>query len=181
MMELFKCSDRMKLLLPLKIVDRLRRELPGRSREIGGVLVGEHVTQETFSVVDLSVQLSGGTAAHFVRDPVQAKTYLAEFFERTGHNYQRFNYIGEWHSHPRFVPLPSGEDCTTMIELVHDPEVGVNFAVLIIARHRLFGGIQLSATLFRQGGASEDAQVELEGAETSERRTFVQRLLQLFR
>jgi proteasome lid subunit RPN8/RPN11 len=171
----------MKLLLPLKIVERLRRELRGRIREIGGVLVGEHVTQETFSIADLSVQLSGGTAAHFVRDPVQAKAFLAAFFERTGHDYQRFNYIGEWHSHPRFTPLPSGEDCTTMLDLIHDPDVGVNFAVLIIARHRLFSGIELSATVFRRGAGAEAAQVEVEGAGTSERCTLVQRLLRLFR
>jgi [CysO sulfur-carrier protein]-S-L-cysteine hydrolase len=171
----------MKLLLPVQIIERLRRELRGRAREIGGVLVGEHVTDETFRIVDLSVQLSGGTAAHFVRDPVQAKAFLAEFFQQTGHDYERFNYIGEWHSHPRFIPLPSGEDCTTMLELVHDAEVGVNFAVLIIARHRLFGGMQLSATLFRQGGSWEHAQVEVEGTERTVRLSFTQRVLQLFR
>ena len=142
----------MKLLLPLKIVERLRHELRGRMREIGGVLVGEHVADETFRIVDISVQLSGGTAAHFVRDPVQAKAFLDKFFlsHRTTPT-SSFNDIGEWHSHPRFVPLPSGEDCTTMLELVHDPAVGVNFAVLIIARHRLLGGMQLSATMFRRG------------------------------
>jgi [CysO sulfur-carrier protein]-S-L-cysteine hydrolase len=99
-------------------------------------LVGEHVADETFRIVDLSVQLSGGTAAHFVRDPGKAKAFLDEFFQRTGHDYLRLNYIGEWHSHPRFMPVSSGEDCTTMLELVHDPVVGVNFAVLIIARFR---------------------------------------------
>lgn len=171
----------MKLLLPSKIVERLGRELRGRMREIGGVMVGEHVANDTFRIVDLSVQLSGGTAAHFVRDPDKAKAFLDEFFQRTGHDYQRFNYIGEWHSHPRFVPVPSGEDCSTMLELVHDPDVGVNFAVLIIARQRLFGGMELSATLFRRGGFSENAQVEVEGAATVERLTFVQRVLRLFR
>lgn len=171
----------MKLLLPLKIVERLRHEIRGRMREIGGVLVGEHVADETFRIVDISVQLSGGTAAHFVRDPVQAKAFLDKFFLRTDHAYQRFNYIGEWHSHPRFVPLPSGEDCTTMLELVHDPAVGVNFAVLIIARHRLLGGMQLSATMFRRGYDPESVQVEIEGADAPARLTILKWLLQFFR
>jgi [CysO sulfur-carrier protein]-S-L-cysteine hydrolase len=171
----------MKLLLPLKIVERLRRELRGRMREIGGVLVGEHVADETFRVVDISVQLSGGTAAHFVRDPVEAKVFLDEFFRRTGQDYQRFNYIGEWHSHPRFMPLPSGEDCTTMLELVHDPAVGVYFAVLIIVRHRLFAGMQLSATMFRRGYAPESAQVEIEGADAPARLTILKWVLEFFR
>ena len=85
----------MKLLLPQAIIDRLRRELHGRDREIGGVLVGEHVSEDIFRVVDLSVQISGGTGAHFVRDPELAKAFLEEFFTHTGHDYQRLNYIGE--------------------------------------------------------------------------------------
>ena len=42
------------------------------------------------------------------------KAFLDEFFQRTGHDYQRFNYIGEWHFAPPLRALPSGEDCTTM-------------------------------------------------------------------
>jgi integrative and conjugative element protein (TIGR02256 family) len=170
----------MKLLLPLPIIERLKRELRGRSREIGGVLVGEHVENETFRIVDISVQLSGGTAAHFVRDPVLHKAFLDDFFRRTGQDYQRFNYIGEWHSHPMFTPLPSGEDFTTMLELIRDPAVGVNFAVLIIARLGLWSGMQLSATIFRNGYAPEPAEVAIEGDDTVTRLTILQRILRFF-
>jgi proteasome lid subunit RPN8/RPN11 len=168
----------MKLLVPSAIIDRLRRELRGRDREIGGVLVGEHVSGDIFRVVDMSVQISGGTASHFVRDPELAKEFLEEFFTRAGHDYQRLNYIGEWHSHPGFVPIASGEDCTTMLELIHDPAVGVNFAVLIIARLRLMG-IQLSATLFRQRCQPELVEVVIEGIETKV--SLMQRVLRIFR
>jgi [CysO sulfur-carrier protein]-S-L-cysteine hydrolase len=169
----------MKLLLPPAIINRLRRELRGRDREIGGVLVGEHVSDDTFRVVDLSVQISGGAAAHFVRDSALAKAFLDEFFTRTGRDYQRFNYIGEWHSHPRFVPIPSGEDCTTMLELIDDPAVGINFAVLVIARLRLMAGIQLSATLFRQGLQPEPVEVAVESRAAPV--TVVQHILRLIR
>ena len=170
----------MKLLLPQKIVERLGQELRGRSREIGGVLVGEHVEGETFRIVDISVQLSGGTAAHFVRDPAQHKAFLDDFFRRTGNNYERFNYIGEWHSHPRFTPLPSGEDFTTMSELIRDPDVGVNFAVLIIARLGFWSRMQLSATTFRRGVSPEMADVEIEETGAPARITIFQRILDFF-
>lgn len=170
----------MKLLLPLTIVERLKRELRGRSREIGGILVGEHVEHETFRIVDISVQLSGGTAAHFVRDPVLHKAFLDDFFQRTGRDYLRFNYIGEWHSHPTFTALPSGEDFTTMLELICDPAVGVNFAVLIIARLGLWSGMQLSATIFRTGYAPEPAGVAIEEDDTIMRLTILQKILRLF-
>ena len=171
----------MKLLLPLKIVECLKRELRGRMREIGGVLVGEHIEGETFRIVDISVQLSGGTAVHFVRDPVKHKAFLDDFFRRTGHDYQRFNYIGEWHSHPRFMPLPSGEDFTTMLELIQDTAVGVNFAVLIIARLRFWSGVQLSATMFRRGCTPEAVEVEIEGTPAPTPLAFLQRVQQFFR
>jgi proteasome lid subunit RPN8/RPN11 len=150
----------MKLLLPPRIVKRLRRELRGRRQEIGGILVGESVGGDIFRLVDISVQHSGGSVVHFVRDP--DKDFLAKFFERTEKDYTRFNYIGEWHSHPAFEPLPSREDIGTMVDIIEDPYVGVNFAILIIARLERRRLLQLSATLFRRGVAPEAVNVEIE-------------------
>ena len=152
----------MKLLLPYRIIKRLRRKLRGRIREIGGIMVGEHVGHDEFRVVDISFQKRGGTIAHFVRDPTHHKAFLADFFAKTGNDYKRFNYLGEWHSHPAFEPLPSSEDLMTMYQLVDDPEVGVNFAVLIIARLRGWSTVELSSTLFRPGYMPEAVQVEVE-------------------
>ena len=49
-------------------------------------------------------------------------------------NYQKFNYLGEWHSHPLFSVQPSNKDHHTMRELISDPKVGANFVVLLIFR-----------------------------------------------
>jgi proteasome lid subunit RPN8/RPN11 len=172
----------MKLLLPLTIVKRLRREVRGRLREIGGVLVGEHVASGVFRVVDMSVQNRGGTVAHFVRDPQHHKAFLADFFCRTGHNYQKFNYIGEWHSHPAFKPLPSGPDFATMFDLVEDPDVGVNFAILIIVRLLFWSRLELSATLFRAGVVPEPISIELEETQDAEtRQSAIGWILDFFR
>jgi [CysO sulfur-carrier protein]-S-L-cysteine hydrolase len=172
----------MKLLLPLTIVKRLRREVRGRLREIGGVLVGEHVATGVFRVVDMSVQNRGGTVANFVRDPQHHKAFLADFFCRTGHNYQKFNYIGEWHSHPAFKPLPSGPDFATMFDLVEDPDVGVNFAILIIVRLLFWSRLELSATLFRAGVVPEPISIELDETQDAEtRQSAIGWILDFFR
>jgi proteasome lid subunit RPN8/RPN11 len=152
----------MKLLLPLRIIKRLKRKLRGRLREVGGIIVGEHVGTDTFRIVDVSFQKRGGTIAHFVRDPAHHKAFLDEFFGSTGKDYTRFNYLGEWHSHPAFEPLPSGEDFATMYDLVDDSSVGVNFAILIIARLKSWRMLELSATLFRAGYIPEAIQVEVD-------------------
>ena len=143
----------MKILLTQPVIQRLRSELRGaRRREIGGVLMGEHLQESTFRIVDLSVQRSGGSAAHFVRDPAQNQAALAAFFSRTGGDYTRFNYIGEWHSHPSFEPLPSFTDLETMQSIVDDPQVGVNFLILLIPRLTRWRRMELSATGFRRNG-----------------------------
>jgi integrative and conjugative element protein (TIGR02256 family) len=113
--------------------------------------MGEHVSNATFRLVDFSVQHAGGSHASFERDPMRHRAQLDEFFARTGGDYSRFNYLGEWHSHPRFAPLPSPTDVATMQSIAEDPEVGVNFLVLLIARLIGRWRLELSATAFRAG------------------------------
>jgi [CysO sulfur-carrier protein]-S-L-cysteine hydrolase len=172
----------MKLLLPRKIVQRLRRELRGRRHEIGGVLVGENIAADTFRLVDISVQHSGGTVAHFVRDPEQHREFLADFFVRTGRDFKRFNYIGEWHSHPTFEAVPSGEDVASMFKIIEDPAVGVNFAILIIARQERGSVLHLSATLFRAGIIPQPIEVIIDDkVEDGDKENLLTRILGFFR
>jgi len=172
----------MKVLLPNELVERLKAELRrAGSREIGGVLVGEHLYDDTFRVVDLSIQRSGGSMAHFLRDVGQNKVFLAEFFERTGNNYQRFNYLGEWHSHPLFSALPSRQDLTTMQDIVEDPGVGVHFAVLLIVTLRRRSNLELSASAFRPNTKPENVDVALEGQEALSQKSWLRRVIDFFR
>ena len=138
----------MKILLAPQIVQRLRNELRRAGcQEIGGVLMGEDLGGEAFSVVDISVQRSGGTHSCFIRNQKDHQDYLKEFFARTGQDYSRFNYLGEWHSHPNFETVPSTPDIETMQSIVGDPDVGVNFLVLLIVK-RVGKEIEASATGF---------------------------------
>ncbi len=125
------------------------------------MLVGEHLERETFRIAGISVQRDGGSAAHFERDPVQAKEFLDAFFSETGRDYTRFNYLGEWHSHPTFTALPSPTDRDTMYSIVGDAAVDTSFAVLIICRMHPWWGLQLSAEGFRPGVMPDP--VDLEG------------------
>jgi len=124
------------LTLPPDITSRIEVALSraGR-REIGGVLLAEHVAENGFVVRDLSIQ-GGGTLASFVRRVEQALTQITFFFEQTRRNYRRYNYIGEWHSHPSFEPSPSSTDHESMQSIVSDPETGARFLVLLIVRLR---------------------------------------------
>jgi integrative and conjugative element protein (TIGR02256 family) len=139
----------MQLLLPNPLIRRLLRELRrAGNREIGGLLMGEHVREEVFRIVDISVQRSGGTHACFIRHPKDHQKALKKFFARTGNDYRRFNYLGEWHSHPGFAPVPSDTDVRTMQSLVVDATDGANFLVLLIAKQDHANRLQATATVF---------------------------------
>lgn len=114
-----------------KLVAALER---AGAREIGGQLYGEQLAPSDFLVTDVAIQRRRGSVMRFLVDLVQAARDAVRFFDRTQHRYTRFNYIGEWHSHPRFAVRPSGTDIKTMRALVRDPEFQGSFAVLMIVR-----------------------------------------------
>jgi hypothetical protein len=62
---------------------------------------------------------------------------LEAFFRSTNHDYKRFNYLGEWHSHHSFELIPSREDHLTMMQIANDPAVGANFVVLLIVKSEM--------------------------------------------
>lgn len=154
----------MQLLLTAETLTRLERELKrGGRQEIGGLIMGEHIGGENFRLADFTVQHEGGSRTHFVRDPAHHKSQLDAFFARTGNDYGRFNYLGEWHSHPSFEPLPSTTDMVSMQQLVEDPATGVNFLVLLIIRRSSGRRLEFSAFAFRPGLEPVPVEVRTEG------------------
>lgn len=149
----------MRLEFPALLRSRMRRDLAAaRRREIGGVLMGEQLTPGHFRLVDFSVDSKSGGGAHFVRRPEHHRKALVTFFARTGSEFSRFNYLGEWHSHPSFLALPSQQDIFAMQRLVEE-EPEINFSVLLIVRSRWRLMLECSATLFQRGGFQSEVEI----------------------
>ncbi len=123
--------------------------------------MGEQIAAGHFSIVDFSLDAESGGAAHFVRSPEHHAAALDAFFERTDSDYTRFNYLGEWHSHPRFPVMPSLADIKSMSALVRG-ERSIEFAVLLILRLRWFGRIECSATAFARARPPTAANLTVE-------------------
>ncbi|NQT56411.1 MAG: Mov34/MPN/PAD-1 family protein [Desulfobacteraceae bacterium] len=139
----------MKILLPQKIADQLQAELKkAHTREIGGVLMGEHVDEGMFRIVEITCQRKGGSIFNFIREVGVHVRALMRFFRRTDHYYKRFNYLGEWHSHPSFSVEPSTKDFQSMFEIVSDNTVKANFLVLVIVKLSGENYLEISATGF---------------------------------
>lgn len=125
----------MKIRLAREQEQELRLALRGAgTKEIGGQLFGEQLAPSDFRVTELTIQKRRGSFARFVVDLFQAAADTVRFFDRTGHRYTRFNYIGEWHSHPSFEVRPSSTDAETMRRLVMDEAFRGTFAILLIVR-----------------------------------------------
>jgi proteasome lid subunit RPN8/RPN11 len=143
-----------------KLVTALQR---GGRREIGGQLFGEQLARSDFRVTDVTIQARPGSIARFFVDLLQAARDAMRFFDRTEHRYTRYNYIGEWHSHPSFDVRPSGTDAETMREIVLDSDFRGHFAVLMIVR--LDGPtLTTGASLFDPQGVEKTIVLEFENA-----------------
>lgn len=139
----------MQILIPSKIAHQLVTALNHtENREIGGILLGEHVDKNKFRIIEITVQTHGGTFASFIRNAQDIIEPLRSFFNRTKHEYTRFNYLGEWHSHQNFALIPSSKDSETMNDIVMDPRSNVNFVTLLLVRIRASDLLESTATLY---------------------------------
>lgn len=153
----------LRITVPLEHQDMLRRALnKAGTRECGGILLGEHVGTNHFAVRGLTTQKPGAIAS-FVRSMKNVVTTIKTYCGARGNNFARFNYLGEWHSHPLFSVQPSPQDHATMRALAMDRKVGANFVVLLV--FRLSGArLEGSAHTYLPDGTVHPSQLELEGS-----------------
>jgi integrative and conjugative element protein (TIGR02256 family) len=149
------------VLLPPDVRVRLIKALrQAGAREIGGILMGEHTNIDEFTVREITIHRSG-TWTTFVRHVTEAIVGLRRFFERTQGAYTRYNYLGEWHSHPSFSTQPSATDDASMREIVQDPNVGATFAVLLIFRLHPSNELVGSSHTYLPDGTKHESQLTL--------------------
>lgn len=129
--------------------------------EIGGILMAEHVGVNQFTITDLTVH-QRGTWASFIRRIEHALGHLTSFFARTNQNYTKFNYIGEWHSHPSFELEPSPKDDASMLDLVLDSAVGASFVVLLLVKLDIRGQLLGHAHLYLTDATRHQCELEYE-------------------
>ena len=148
--------------LPTEQVILLRQELQAAGRrEIGGIMMGEQLAPNHFRVTEMTFQRHGGMFARFVRNARLALVALQQFFSRTGHRYQKYNYLGEWHSHPSFKPNPSTTDHESMIDVVCHQNTGANFVLLMIIRLSDTEHLEGSVTVYLPDGGVNQGVLDL--------------------
>jgi [CysO sulfur-carrier protein]-S-L-cysteine hydrolase len=150
------------LTVPAEVTSRLEEALTRSGKhEIGGVMMAEHVGANAFVVREVTIH-KRGTFASFIRRIEDAWSALTRFFNNTKRDYRRFNYIGEWHSHPSFEPIPSMPDHAAMAEIATDRDVGANFVVLMIVKLDLHGSMIGTAHTYLPNGICAQSNLVLQ-------------------
>ncbi|WP_187394082.1 Mov34/MPN/PAD-1 family protein [Oceaniovalibus sp. ACAM 378] len=121
----------------------------GGIREIGGWLVAEQIAPGYFELVGFTVDLEGGTRDRFRSLPSLHTEQLDQILLANGNRVGRVDYLGEWHSHPTFPPVPSKMDLSSMINMVENS--GPSFAALVIVRLLDTFSIESTITTFQRG------------------------------
>jgi hypothetical protein len=89
-------------------------------------------------------------------------------------SHSRFNYLGEWHSHPSFSTIPSDKDIQTMQSIVEDPHVGANFLVLLVCKQTTRSAVEATAMAFRAANEPQEVPITFELGTQAQRWTFRQ-------
>lgn len=121
----------------------------GGIREIGGWLAAEQIAPGDFKLVGFTVDFEVGTWDHFESVPGSHTEQLDEILTENENRSGRVDYLGEWHSHPTFPPVPSTMDLAAMTNMVENS--GPAFAALIIVRMLDTTSIEASITTFQRG------------------------------
>lgn len=142
----------LQLILPADVQTTLTLTLRHAGvRECGGLLLGEHVGIDQFAVRMVTVQRPG-TVASFVRSLSGVAASIKRFCAKQGNDFRRFNYLGEWHSHPSFSVQPSSTDHGSMLDIVTNRQVQANFVVLLILKLNTSGQLEGSAHTYLPDG-----------------------------
>lgn len=150
------------LVLPVDIKGKLLSALVrAGDYEVGGILMAAHIGPDLFEIQDITIHRQGALAS-FMRRIEDALGRLHSFFSTTQRQYNKFNYIGEWHSHPMFSLEPSNTDDASMYQIVNDPKVGANFLVLLIVKLNSHNNLMASAHTYLPGGIKYRAEVKID-------------------
>jgi len=154
----------MKIKIDRRTIDDWAQDLAhAGSREIGGVLFGEQLAEGHFRIAEVTRQSADlGTSSSFCRMGAEARQDILSFHRQYGGTPERFNYLGEWHSHPHAPPLPSVRDDATMVQLVEDQAGAVNFLILVIVRISQAGNFEIGACAYLASGQRLPCEVELD-------------------
>lgn len=99
-------------------------------KEFGGLLIGYYAEDYKICYIENTILPNKYKSSRysFERGKIGLKEKLTELYNEK----PRLIYVGEWHSHPDGLPIPSGTDFNAMKEIAESDEVLIQNPVLLI-------------------------------------------------
>lgn len=109
------------------IIDIGKKHYPN---EFGGFLIGYYSDEQKHLKITDTILPNKfkGTPYLFERDTVGIEVKLKQFYEERPEKY----YIGEWHTHPNNLPVPSSTDIRAINAIVNHAEVSIKNPIMLI-------------------------------------------------
>jgi integrative and conjugative element protein (TIGR02256 family) len=124
-----------KIGLSLNIDDKLLTEIVEAGRkyypnEFGGFLIGNYSEDfKELNITDTILPNKHKASRYlFERDAARIDHKLKQFYLETPKKY----YVGEWHTHPNNLPIPSNTDSNAMVSIANHDKVSINNPALLI-------------------------------------------------
>lgn len=116
--------------------------------ETGGILIGRYSAEGwSADIVEATPKPRGSSSGWFWFQ--RSQNGLASLLQSRWQ--AGLHYLGEWHSHPGGLPLPSYPDIRAMQKIADDEAYRCSSPILVILGGRHKAGWSISSTLFRHG------------------------------
>lgn len=98
--------------------------------EFGGFLIGNYSEEQKHLQITDTILPNKfkGTPYLFERDTVGIDIKLKQFYDEIPKKY----YIGEWHTHPNNLPIPSSTDIKAITSIANHAEVSIKNPIMLI-------------------------------------------------
>ncbi|PXY41854.1 hypothetical protein DMB65_04625 [Flavobacterium cheongpyeongense] len=98
--------------------------------EFGGFLIGNYSETQTHLIITNTILPNKfkGTPYLFERDTIGIDDKLKQFYAEEPKKY----YLGEWHTHPNNLPIPSSTDINAINSIANHPEVSIKNPLMLI-------------------------------------------------
>lgn len=118
------------VIIPTIVIGRIK-EMCARSipNETGGILIGKYSKDCKWAeIIDATSPPEGSehSARSFVRCGEKILCFLNQLWEQNQY------YVGEWHYHPNFSPIPSGIDLRTIYKFSKNKKLNCPEPVMLI-------------------------------------------------
>lgn len=99
-------------------------------KEYGGLFVGRYVNDNKEVLIEETVlpKKFRSSAFSFERGVEGLRKLLRDFFEQS----PSLIYVGEWHTHPDGMPIPSSTDSSALRTIAAHEEVSIENPILLI-------------------------------------------------